>query len=87
MSALIGPLKATPLSRTTAPTGQSVSSRTCAMSSTLTSHAYEYLIHVHTAALTHAASGGTYALQPLGEAAEILQAGGIFEYAKLKGML
>jgi len=37
--------------------------------------------------LTHLPSGKTYPLAPLGEAAEILQAGGIFQYARLKGML
>ena len=33
------------------------------------------------------ASGRTYYLQPLGDVTEIVQAGGIFEYARLKGML
>ena len=33
------------------------------------------------------ASGRTYYLQPLGDVTEIVQAGGIFEYARRKGML
>ena len=37
--------------------------------------------------LTDVASGATYALNPLGDVAEIVQAGGVFEYARAKGML
>ena len=37
--------------------------------------------------LTNVTSGKAYALRPLGDVSEIIQAGGIFEYAKSKGML
>ncbi len=37
--------------------------------------------------LTNVSSGETYILQPLGDVSEIIRAGGIFEYAKSKGML
>ena len=37
--------------------------------------------------LTNVTSGKTYILRPLGEVSEIIRAGGIFGYAKAKGML
>ena len=37
--------------------------------------------------LTNVTSGETYALRPLGDVSEIIRAGGIFEYARTKGML
>jgi len=37
--------------------------------------------------LTNVTSGETYALRPLGDVSEIIRAGGIFEYARIKGML
>ncbi len=37
--------------------------------------------------LTNVTSGETHTLQPLGEVSEIIQAGGIFGYAKAKGVL
>jgi 3-isopropylmalate/(R)-2-methylmalate dehydratase small subunit len=37
--------------------------------------------------LKHLGSGKTYKLSPLGDVAEIVSAGGIFEYAKRRGML
>ncbi len=37
--------------------------------------------------LTDVAAGTTYPLNPLGDVAEIVQAGGVFQYARDKGML
>ena len=37
--------------------------------------------------LVHVASGERYPLKPLGEVAPIVEAGGVFEYAKRSGML
>ena len=37
--------------------------------------------------LTDVSTGTTYALSPLGDVSEIVQAGGIFDYARAKGML
>ncbi len=37
--------------------------------------------------LTNVTSGETYILRPLGDVSEIIRAGGIFDYAKAKGML
>ncbi len=44
-------------------------------------------IDVNAGKLTNATSGETFTLLPLGEVAPILEAGGIFEYAKKVGML
>jgi 3-isopropylmalate/(R)-2-methylmalate dehydratase small subunit len=45
------------------------------------------VIDVTAGTLTNATSGETFALLPLGEVAPILEAGGIFAYAKKVGML
>ena len=37
--------------------------------------------------LTNVSSGKSWSLRPLGDVAEIIEAGGIFEYARIKGML
>jgi 3-isopropylmalate/(R)-2-methylmalate dehydratase small subunit len=45
------------------------------------------VIDVNAGTLTNTTSGDTFALHPLGEVAPILEAGGLFPYAKKVGML
>jgi 3-isopropylmalate/(R)-2-methylmalate dehydratase small subunit len=45
------------------------------------------VIDIPTATLTNTTSGETFPLQPLGEVAPILEAGGLFPYAKKMGMI
>jgi 3-isopropylmalate/(R)-2-methylmalate dehydratase small subunit len=45
------------------------------------------VIDVSAGTLTNTTSGDTFSLHPLGEVAPILEAGGIFPYAKRVGML
>ena len=47
----------------------------------------EVEIDTETPRLKNVTSGQTHALRPLGDVSEIIRAGGIFEYAKAKGML
>ena len=47
----------------------------------------EVLLDTEAQTLTDVEAGTTYALKPLGDVAEIVQAGGIFNYARAKGML
>lgn len=44
-------------------------------------------VDLDAAALTDHTTGDTFALKPLGEVAPIVEAGGVFEYAKRSGML
>ena len=44
-------------------------------------------INVETGTLTNSSSNQTFKLQPLGEVAEIVKAGNIFEYARKAGMI
>ncbi len=44
-------------------------------------------INLETATLTNKTTGKTYALRPLGDAKPIIDAGGVFQYARQTGML
>ncbi len=47
----------------------------------------ELSLEVHTGALRNLTTGEEYRLKPLGEVAPILEAGGVFPYARKVGML
>jgi len=44
-------------------------------------------VNIETGELTNKTSGKTYKLKPLGDVAPIIEAGGVFDYAKQAGML
>jgi 3-isopropylmalate/(R)-2-methylmalate dehydratase small subunit len=47
----------------------------------------EVTVDIEAGVLTNHRDGGTYALRPLGEVKPIIEAGGVFEYARQSGML
>ena len=47
----------------------------------------EVIVDLEARTLTNVTTGETFPLRPLGDAAEIVRAGGIFPYARQKGML